>query len=75
MVRAKFRCDSVRKYRHWDCKKGFLFEAEFSAVMDNSEDNKKFWEATPSGSIKISTYKEDMFEVGKEYCLDFIPVD
>ena len=71
-VRAKFNCVSVRKYKHWDNQNGFLFEAEFNAVCnDASEENKKFWDASPSGNLKISTYKEDMFEVGKAYYLDF----
>jgi hypothetical protein len=63
---------SVRKYKHWDTQKGFLFEAEFQAVWnDTREENKKFWDTSPLGSLKISTYKEDMFEVGKAYYLDF----
>lgn len=73
MVRAKFRCDSVKKYRHWDKEKGFLYEYEFSPVGDSSPENKTFWAASPCGSLKLSTINSDLFEVGKEYYLDFTP--
>ena len=71
MVRAKFTCIGVRKSLHWDRSKGFLFEATFSPVTSGSEENKQFFEATPSGEIKLSTYKEDYFEPGKSYFIDF----
>jgi len=71
MVRAKFACLSARKHKHWDTQKGFLYEYEFSAVSGTSEENKSFWEASPCGSLKLSTVKDDLFEVGKEYYLDF----
>ena len=71
MVRCKYSCQSVTKRRHWDKnEKHFLFEAEFSAVYGDSEENKKFFEATPSGNLKVGTYKEDLFEPGKEYFID-----
>lgn len=71
MTQCKFVCQSVTKRRHWDQnEKRFLFEAEFTAVSGGSEENRKFFEATPSGSIKIGIYKEDIFEPGKEYYLD-----
>lgn len=70
-VRAKFYCSAVRKHCHWDRAKGFLYEAEFSVVASGSEENKSFFEATPSGSVKLSTVKEDMFVPGQEYFLDF----
>jgi len=71
MVRCKYSCQSVTKRRHWDKnEKRFLFDAEFSAVFGDSEENKKFFEATPSGNLKVGTYKEDLFEPGKEYFID-----
>lgn len=70
-TRCKFHCHSVRKFisGFGDNKKP-LYEAEFSAVIDGSEENKKFFEWTPSGSLKIGVYKEDVFQPGKEYYLD-----
>ena len=70
IVRCKYTCQSVTKRKHWQQKDRFLFEAEFSAVTDGSEENKKFFEYTPSGTLKIGTYKEDLFEPGKDYYLD-----
>ena len=72
IVRCKYRCQSVLKKCHWDKLKGFLYESEFLAVHDGSEENKKFFEATPSGSLKLATYKEDLFQPGKEYYIDII---
>lgn len=71
MTQCKFVCQSVTKRKHWDRNETrFLFEAEFTAVSSGSEENRKFFEATPSGSIKIGVYREDIFEPGKEYYLD-----
>lgn len=71
-TRCKFVCQSVTKSKPWNTgDKGFLFTARFIPVTGGSEENKKFFEYTPSGSVEIGTYKEDVFEVGKEYFLDF----
>ena len=69
-TRCKFTCQSVTKLRHWDKQKGFLYEAEFQAVHDGSDENKEFFDATPSGLLKVGTYKEDVFEPGKDYFID-----
>jgi hypothetical protein len=47
-----------------------MFDAEFAAVSDGSEENKKFFEYTPNGTLRIGTYKEDHFEPGKAYYID-----
>ena len=73
MVRCKFRCQSVTKIEHWNRKEkpgAFLYQAEFAAVYDDSEENKAFFDATPSGSLKLATYKEDHFQPGVEYYID-----
>jgi hypothetical protein len=75
-TRAKFSCNSITKRKHWNVKEHeFNFDAEFTAVSSGSEEDKKFFAATPSGSIKISTIISDTFEVGKMYYIDFIPCD
>lgn len=71
-VRAKMTCNSVTKSIHWGDKSKHLYTAEFSAVSSGSEENDSFFEATPSGSVKLGTFKEDHFVVGKDYYLDFI---
>lgn len=69
-VRCKFRCDEVTKQKGWSTGSPFLYSAKFSAVHDGSPENKAFWEATPAGSLSVSTVKADVFEVGKEYYID-----
>jgi hypothetical protein len=54
----------------WSGVQSFLYEAAFSAVTDGSTENKEFFQYTPSGSLTIGVYKEDVFEVGKEYYID-----
>jgi hypothetical protein len=70
MVRAKYKCIEVIKRIAWNNKDVFIYVAKMSPVMDGSEENKKFFECTPVGSLEIGQYKEDVFEVGKEYYLD-----
>lgn len=70
-VRAKYRCTEVTKTMAWNDKTRFLYRAKFNVVTDGSDENKRFFEYTPSGSIEIGTYKEDHFKVGGEYYVDF----
>ena len=70
-VRAKFTCTAIEKSLHWDRSKGNLYKAKFAVVTANSDENKSFFDATPSGTIEMSTIKEDHFEVGKNYFIDF----
>lgn len=52
---------------------------ELSPVYGNGDpahENTKFWEASPSGQISLSTVNGDaaaVFELGREYYIDFIP--
>lgn len=42
-------------------------------VTSGSEENKKFWEYTPSGKLEISTTNKEafhQFEIGGEYYID-----
>lgn len=77
-VRCKFQCNAVTKRLGYDWNtKGerFLWEAEFNAVSDGSDENKSFFAATPSGSLKVQTVKDDIFTPGKSYYLDITPAD
>lgn len=75
-VRCKFKCTEVTKRTHWNPKDPgrFLYTAEFSVVIADGDENKKFFEATPSGTLKVGTFKEDHFQPGKEYFIDIVPV-
>ena len=67
-VRAKFRCSKAEPHSWGN-------EYEFGAVYstDPNHENKAFWDATPSAmlTMTISNPKAQIFEVGKEYYLDF----
>ena len=46
------------------------------AVINGSEENKSFFEFTPSGLISLGILNEEAFknfEVGQEYYVDFTP--
>ena len=77
-IRAKFQCNSVRKYRaqSYDPETKtytptFQYEADFNAVTSGSEENVSFFAASPSGQLKLSTVKDDLFVPGQGYYLDF----
>lgn len=77
-TRCKFRCTSVEKLEAWPKEKGCVYKAKFTAVYDGSPENKAFFDATPTGNLEIGTYKQDVFEVGKEYFVDLtiaVPVE
>ena len=69
-VRAKFKCNSVEKRAKWNSSNSFIYDAKFTAVTDNSEENKKFFEATPNGNITLGTLRDDFFQPGIEYYID-----
>lgn len=79
-VRAKFICNSMKKTftTVWVEGKpvmGNLYGYEFNVVQGDTEDNKKFFASTPSGSIVLQSVRDDLFEPGKNYYLDFNSVE
>jgi len=45
---------------------------------DPAHENTKFWEATPSGKLELGCANlaaSEMFDIGKEYYLDFTPAE
>jgi hypothetical protein len=79
-VRAKFYCTSITKYIGFTqnpetgkYEAAPAFNYKFQAVTSGSEENKKFFASTPSGTIELSALREDLFELNKEYYLDFTP--
>lgn len=73
-TRAKFTCTEVSKITGWGGHE-FLYAAKFHAVTSGSDENKSFFASTPSGSIEVSTIKDDTFQVGKSYYVDFTIVE
>lgn len=72
-VRAKFRCLAVsHKWNH-------EIVAEFGPVLnkkgDHYEENKTFWEFTPTGELELSYFHECPIEPGAYYYLDLVESD
>jgi len=71
VVRCKFKCQEMTKIAtSYPPGQKFLFSYRFGVVVGDSEENKKFFASTPSGEFKVSSVRDDLFEVGKEYCFD-----
>lgn len=79
-TRAKFRCQA-ESTRVWNraiaAENGVAREYEFTAVYDNgTPENARYHKATPSGRLLITVDNPAVvFEPGKDYYLDFTPVD
>lgn len=75
-VRAKFKVQSITMQAHWQPSKGKIGTVSLMPVSSGSEENQRFYEATPSGEIKLGTINEDalkVFEIGREFYVDFTP--
>lgn len=71
-IRCKFVCVEMGKRVGWGENK-VLHHAVLTPVGSGSEENKKFFAATPSGKLEVSSVVPDAFEVGKEYYIDISP--
>ena len=71
MVRAKFYVYSVTEFV------GNVVQVVLMPVTGSSEENKAFWQYTPSGKLEMSIKGEaaDMFNVGQEFYIDFSPAE
>lgn len=72
-VRAKFKVQSITETKHWDSAKPNMFTITMNPVSSGSEENKSFFEATPSGEIKMTVTNGvgKQFPVGTEFYVDF----
>lgn len=69
-VRAKFNVSEITQYGNGGGRKVVLMP-----VIGNSEENKEFWQHTPSGQIELHITNPDAeFKLG-EYYIDFTPVE
>ena len=76
-VRAKFIVQSITRTKHWDKSKGNISTIKLIPVTNGSEENKTFYEATPTGAIELGTVNiaaAEAFTLGEEYYVDFTPV-
>lgn len=67
-LRLKFQCVSVAKAPYKDANGQDVFHAAFSVVTGGSEENKRFFVATPQGELKFGTFTDvTYFTEGQEY--------
>jgi len=73
MVRAKFICNNISKFKHSKDDDG-VTNITLVPVLNGSEENKQFWQYTPSGNLQMTIKNEaaeKYFELGEEYYIDF----
>jgi hypothetical protein len=74
-TRAKFKVQSITRTASWSGP-GELHTIELNPVTSGSEENKRFFAATPGGSIKLSVVPAsvgEQFAIGQEFYVDFTP--
>ena len=78
-VRAKFWVSEIKRHMGGTSKDGKYVPCEvqtivLNAVTSGSEENKSFFNATPSGRIELGMVNKeaaDLFELQKEYYIEF----
>ena len=70
-VRAKFYCAS--KIELAAPKAAPVCSYVFYLVASGCEENKALFEASPAGRLELASANDQLFEIGKEYYLDFTP--
>lgn len=72
-VRAKFKVSSITRQPGWNGAKE-VHTVELIPVTGDSEENMRFYAATPGGGIKLSVVNEAVgkqFDLGDEFYVDF----
>jgi hypothetical protein len=75
-VRAKFKVISITTQLHWQKDKGEIGTVQLQPVTSGSPENDKFYEATPSGEIRLGLLNKNalaQFALGSEVYVDFTP--
>jgi hypothetical protein len=70
-VRAKFYCASKIELVH--PKGAPVCSYVFYLVASGNAENKAVFEASPAGKLELASADSKLFEIGKEYYLDFTP--
>jgi len=68
-VRAKFYCAS--KIEQVYPKEAPLCSYVFHLVASGNAENKAVFESSPAGKLELASADGNLFEIGKEYYLDF----
>lgn len=91
MVRAKFKVQKIERTSHmrslgkndkgaeaWEPCELHTIVLQPVYSSDPEHENRTFWNASPSGEIRLGTINEQawsQFELGSEYYVDFTPAD
>lgn len=74
-VRAKFKVQSITRQAGWNGNKE-VHTVKLSPVTGGSDENQKFYAATPGGQIELSVVTAEVgrqFDIGAEFYVDFTP--
>ncbi len=78
-IRCKFRCEKTETYAGYGKDENGqpkqLYNAVLVAVSDGSEENKRFWQYTPSGRLEVGSVNVLPWKVGGEYYIDIVPAE
>ncbi len=72
-VRAKFKVNSITRQGGWNGNKE-VQTISLVPVTNGSEENAKFYAATPGGKIELSVVNQEVgsqFDIGDEFYIDF----
>lgn len=77
-VRAKVQCTNITEaiYDEWlegkpTRRTSWSYNFKFAGGHE-TEENKKFWDYSPDGQLSIRAIKDNLYEVGQWYYLDWI---
>ena len=68
-IRAKFYCASKIEQVH--AKGAPICSYVFHLVTSGDAENQALFEASPAGKLELASANGNLFEIGKEYYLDF----
>ena len=84
-IRCKFRCEELKQHNApvsrrkedgtYETVRRILYSVILCPVYSDKEgsENKRFWDATPTGRLGFGTVKEASFEIGRDYYIDIAP--
>jgi hypothetical protein len=76
MVRAKFRVQDISKTSNGPGQT--CTTIRLLPVTSGSDENKRFWQYTPAGEIKLTTTNDEAaaeFLLNQEFYIDFTPAE